>query len=229
MPRPNSKHTRNGWDSFFHFWLGLNCLPDTCDIHNNTYFSGGSLGFVILGAECFNGVFRYHYVIFFPAVTENIVFPQNCKAYKIRGAKASMLLNYVTTYLSTSEVIVSQHVISIFVHFDVSKGVGCELWTWSNHIGGTWRSHVRRTERMSKNNPTQKSEFPYGYHRTCQGSNSQMQINSSIQSPWSWTIALLLAKSKAGSIQCSWNNTIGNNQRYCNFLFVSRLFDKIKK
>ena len=31
MPKSNSKHTRNWWDSFLLFWLGANSLPRTCD------------------------------------------------------------------------------------------------------------------------------------------------------------------------------------------------------
>ena len=30
IPKPNSKHSQNGWDSFFSFWLGLNILPMSC-------------------------------------------------------------------------------------------------------------------------------------------------------------------------------------------------------
>ena len=30
IPKPNSKHSRNGWDSFWRFWLGLNRLPGSC-------------------------------------------------------------------------------------------------------------------------------------------------------------------------------------------------------
>ena len=35
MPKSNSKHTRNWWDSFLLFWLGANSLPRTCDLRKS--------------------------------------------------------------------------------------------------------------------------------------------------------------------------------------------------